>query len=35
VTRAERAFQDWNAVSGTPSGDAFLVALLLRKKLYR
>jgi hypothetical protein len=35
VTRAERAFQDWTAVSGTPSGDAFLVALLLRKKLDR
>lgn len=35
VTRAERAFRDWNAVSGTPSGDAFLVALLLRKKLDR
>ncbi|MFH1469627.1 MAG: hypothetical protein ABIO70_34900 [Pseudomonadota bacterium] len=35
VTKAEQAFQDWSKVAGTHAADAFLVALLLRKKLER
>ncbi len=35
VAKAEQAFQDWTSVSGSEGGDAFLVAILLRKKLDR
>lgn len=35
VSMAEQAFRDWSTVAGTQAGDAFLVALLLRKKLDR
>lgn len=35
VGMAEQAFQDWAAVSGSEAADAFLVALLLRRKFER
>lgn len=35
VTKAQQAFTDWQAVAGSEAGDAFLIALLLRKKLDR
>ena len=35
VDRTEQAFKDWRTVEGTPVGDAFLSALLLRSKLDR
>ena len=35
VDRTEQAFKDWRTVEGTPAGDAFLIALLLRSKLDR
>lgn len=35
VARAEQAVRDWSSVAGTPHGDAFLVALLLRKRMQR
>lgn len=30
VVQAQTAFTNWNSVAGTPEGDAFLVALLVR-----
>lgn len=35
VTMAQQAFTDWETVAGSQAADAFLVALLLRKKLDR
>lgn len=35
VTKAGQAFNDWSSVAGSPASDAFLIALLLRKKLDR
>lgn len=35
VDRAGQAFSDWETVDGSPAGDAFMVALLLRSKLDR
>jgi uncharacterized protein (UPF0332 family) len=35
VERAERAFEDWKSVAGSSAADAYLVALLLRKRLNR